>query len=72
MELMEDYKRYTARHLEGHRVRFVCDCIVRLDIEGIVEGYDIQDSEIIYIVQTDHKKVRIGENTPNLQIDIIK
>lgn len=64
------YKEFVAQHLIGYTVRFICDCIIRLDITGVVTGYEMSGSEIVYIVDTGDRRVKIGENTPKLEVEI--
>ena len=64
------YKEFVAQHLTGHTARFICDCIIRLDITGVVTGYEMNGSEIVYIVDTGDRRVKIGENTPKLEVEI--
>ena len=68
---MVSYKEYIANQLLNKKVRFVCDCIIRLDITGIVSGYELSGNEIVYIIDTKNKQVKIGENTPKLKIQMI-
>lgn len=62
------YKDYIAKYMLGKKFRFYCDCLIKLDITGIVTKYSINGSEIIYLIETEKGPVKIGENTPNLQI----
>lgn len=64
------YKEFVAQHLTGHTVRFICDCIIRLDVTGVVTGYEMNGSEIVYIVDTGDRRVKIGENTPKLEVEV--
>ena len=64
------YKEFVAQHLTAHTVRFICDCIIRLDVTGVVTGYEMNGSEIVYIVDTGDRRVKIGENTPKLEVEV--
>lgn len=64
------YKEFVTQHLIGHTVHFICDCIIRLDITGVVTGYEMNGSEIVYIVDTGDRRVKIGENTPKLEVEV--
>ena len=64
------YKEFVAQHLTRHTVHFICDCIIRLDITGVVTGYEMNGSEIVYIVDAGDRRVKIGENTPKLEVEV--
>ena len=64
------YKEFVAQGLTGHTVRFIFDCIIRLDVTGVVTGYEMNGSEIVYIVDTGDRRVKIGENTPKLEVEV--
>lgn len=64
------YKDFIANQLKGKTVRFICDCIIKMDIKGLVADYEITNNEIIYIVDTGDKILKIGENTPKLKIEL--
>lgn len=68
---MVKYKEFVANQLLGKTVRFMCDCIVKMDITGKVVDWAQTGSEIVYSVNTDGRIVKVAENTPKLRIDII-
>ena len=45
---MEQFKTYVAKQLVGTSLRFKCDCVFPMDIEGIIKDYEIVDGEIIF------------------------
>ena len=65
------YKDYIKSQLLGKRVRFVSDCIVKIDVTGTVIDTENSGSEIIYIVNTGDRIVKIGENTSKLSIEFL-
>ncbi|MBQ1570578.1 MAG: hypothetical protein IIZ78_05580 [Clostridiales bacterium] len=65
------YKEYIANKFKGKRVRFTCDCVLRIDIIGEIVGYEIHNNEIIYKVLTGNRIVPVGENTRGLTIEIL-
>ena len=52
----------------GNTYRFKCDCIMHLDVTGVVVDSEIIGSELILIVSSNGKVVRIGMNLPSLSI----
>ena len=64
-------KQYIAEQFINKTFRFKCDCLVPLDIIGLVKDYNISNSEIILLVSVNNKLIHIGLNTPSLQIDSV-
>ena len=65
------YKDYIKSIFKGKKVRFRSDCIVKIDITGTVIGFDHSGSELIFLVNTGERIVKIGENTSKLEIDFV-
>ncbi len=65
------YKDYIRSLFVGKNVRFTSDCIVKLDISGTVVGVEHSGSELIYLVNTGTRIVKVGENTSKLTVDFI-
>lgn len=65
------YKEWIAEQLLGKKVRFKCECLIAMDITGKVVEADVSKNEIVYTVESDGRYVKIGENTPKLQIEIL-
>ena len=67
---MTPLKSYIADCMVGKRFRFKCDCLLNIDVVGVVKGWNINNGEILWNILTDDKKViRIGENHPNMYIE---
>ena len=64
-------KQYIAEQFINKTFRFKCDCLVPLDIVGLVKDYNITNSEIILLVSVNNKIIHIGLNTPSLQIECV-
>lgn len=70
---MLPFREYIAQQFLNKRFRFVCHCLMALDVVGTVLEYELLEAEIIFHVQTDSGKIiRIGSNHPTLQIEEIK
>lgn len=65
---MEGFKSYIAKQIIGKRLRFKCDCTMRLDVIGRVVDYEIKNNEIVFLVDVNGKIIHIGENHPNLMV----
>ena len=65
---MEQFKTYIAKQLVGTSLRFKCDCVFPMDIEGTIKDYEIVDGEIIFKVLTDNKIISIGLNHPKMMV----
>jgi hypothetical protein len=68
---MVSYKEFVAKQFLNKTVRFKCDCIVPLDVTGKVINFYLEKNEIIYIIESNNKIIKIGENTPNLMVSFI-
>lgn len=64
----ESLKDYIGKMMIGKRFRFLCRCIISMDITGTIKDYEISSNEIIFLVDVDGKIIKIGENHPNLKI----
>ena len=66
---MIEFKYYIAKQLVGHKLHFKCDCLIPLDINGVIKDFEILNNEILFILDVDGKIVKIGENHPNLKVE---
>ena len=64
----EPIKDYMAKLMIGKSFRFICNCIVSMDITGKIKDYEVLGNEIIFLVESKGKIIRIGENHPKLKI----
>lgn len=65
------YKDYIKSLFLNKKVRFTSDCIVKIDITGTVIGVDHVGSELLFLVNTGNKIVKIGENTSKLNVEFL-
>ena len=68
----EPLKDYLAKQMLGKHLHFHCDCIISMDVDGVVRDYELNQNEIIFIVDVGGKLIRIGENHPNMKISHIR
>lgn len=67
---MTPIKSYIAEGLVGKRLHFKCDCLLHIDIVGVVKGWSEYSGEIIWEVLTEEgKMIKIGMNHPNMFIE---
>ena len=65
-------KSHLAESLVGRRVHFQCDCVLNIDIIGVVKDWEMNHNEILWDVLTDSGKlIKIGENHPNMNIEVL-
>ena len=66
-------KEYIAKQFINNTYHFTCNCIVPIDVTGVVKDYTIAHNEIILLVAVNDrsKLVRIGLNASSLQIEPI-
>lgn len=65
-------KNYIASQFLNNTYHFKCDCIMPIDIVGVVTDYEIVGHEIILIVSSNEKLIHIGLNTSSLLIKEIQ
>lgn len=68
---MKTFKDLLAEQLLYKRVHCKCECIIPLDFFGYIKDYEINNNEIVYLIDNKGKIIRIGENHPNLYIEIV-
>lgn len=68
---MKAFKELLAEQLLYKRVHCKCECIIPLDFFGYIKDYEINNNEIVYLIDNKGKIIRIGENHPNLYIEIV-
>ena len=68
---MINIKDYIGKLFVGKSYHFKCDCIISIDIKGIVKDFEISNNEIILLVEYNNKIIHIGLNTPSLLIEDI-
>lgn len=66
---MTPFKTYIARQLLGKKLHFKCDCTFKIDTIGTIKDFKIIKNEILFIIDTGNRIVKIGENHPNLTIE---
>lgn len=69
---MTPIKNYIAKLFLNNKYRFKCDCLIPIDVTGIVKDYEISTNhEIILHVLVDNKIIHIGLNSPSLHIEVL-
>lgn len=65
------YKDYIKSQFIGKKVRFTSECIVKIDVSGTVIGIENAGSELVFLVNTGSRIVKIGENTSKLMVEFL-
>ena len=68
---MVPFKEHIAKQLIGHHLKFKCECLFGLDVDGIVKGWEIVNNEIVFHIDSHGKIIKVGENHPNMYIEFI-
>lgn len=69
---MTPIKHFIAKTFLKRAFHFSCNCLLDLDVKGVVNDYEIIGNEIVLIVsRSDGKIIHIGLNTPSLEIEEI-
>lgn len=68
---MIPFYTYIGDSLKGKNVHFKCSCAIPLDVTGRCIDYSIQGTEVIFNVYTRTKTLKIGSNSPGLEIEVL-
>ena len=69
---MTPIKTHLTESLIGKRAHFRCDCVMNIDVVGVVKGWSMYQNEILWDVLLDNGKlIKIGENHPNMNIEVL-
>lgn len=68
---MKGIKELFGDYLKGKRVHYKCTCLFPVDIIGVVVDYKIDLNELILIIESNGKRIDVGENTPKAKMEII-
>lgn len=68
---MKGIKELFGDYLKGKRVHYKCTCLFPVDIVGVVVDYKIDLNELILIIESNGKRIDVGENTPKAKMEII-
>ena len=64
MELFGEY-------LRGKMVHYKCSCLFPMDVIGKIVDYKIDLNELILTLESNGKRIDIGENTPKAKMEIL-
>lgn len=65
------YKDYIRSLFIGKKVRFTSECIVKIDVTGTIIGIDHNGSELVFLVNTGSRIIKVGENTSKLNVEFL-
>ena len=68
---MRSLKGVLGDYLKGKQVHYTCTCLFSLDVIGVIEGYRVENNEIIFTLATAGKKIEFGENTAHAKLEIL-
>lgn len=69
---MKSIKTHIGEMLFNKKVHFYCNCIMNIDVTGIVKGWKVVSNEVIWEVELSNgKMIKIGENHPNMSMEIL-
>ena len=66
---MVSWNEFLFKILKGKKLMFKCECIIPIDIEGVVVDCKIYNNEMILMVDVGGKIIQIGSNTPGLKVE---
>lgn len=74
--MLTSLKDYCGHLFLGKRLHFTCNCLIPLDITGVVVDYKIEKhstcEELVFFVSVNDKIIKIGENHPDLFIEDVE
>lgn len=68
---MKRIKELIAEQLLYKQVHCKCECIIPMDFFGYIKDYEITNNEIVFLIDNKGKIVKIGENHPNMYIEVL-
>ena len=68
---MKRIKELIAEQLLYKQVHCKCECIIPMDFFGCIKDYEITNNEIVFLIDNKGKIVKIGENHPNMYIEVL-
>ena len=68
---MKTFKEIFGEYLKGKKVHYKCSCLFPMDVVGVIVDYRVDFNEVIFILESNGKKIEIGENTPKGTVEIL-
>lgn len=68
---MENIKDHIGKSFVGKRLHLKCDCLFPFDVTGKCVDYSISANEVILSVDVNGKIMKVGENHPKLQVEVL-
>lgn len=68
---MKSIKEASINQLLYKQVHFKCDCVIPMDFIGYVRECEIYNNEILFLVEYNGKIIKIGNNHPNMYIEVL-
>ena len=66
---MQPIKDYIGKLFLNKTIHVKCDCLLPIDVTGIVVDYEIMGNEIVLCISKNGKIIKIGLNTPSVKIE---
>ena len=68
---MKGIKELFGEYLKGKMVHYKCSCLFPMDVIGKIVDYKIDLNEMILTLESNGKRIDIGENTPKAKMEIL-
>ena len=68
---MKGIKELFGEYLKGKMVHYKCFCLFPVDVIGKIVDYKIDLNELILTLESNGKRIDIGENTPKAKMEIL-
>ena len=68
---MKGIKELFGEYLKGKMVHYKCSCLFPVDVIGKIVDYKIDLNVLILTLESNGKRIDIGENTPKAKMKIL-
>ena len=68
---MKGIKELFGEYLKGKKVHYKCSCLFPMVVIGKIVVYKIDLNELIRTLESNGKRIDIGENTPKAKMEIL-
>lgn len=68
---MKSMRVLAGEYFKGKKMHVKSDCIISYDIEGRCVDYEIKKDELILLIDTNGKILKVGENQALVSIEFI-
>lgn len=68
---MKSIKQLIGEYFKGKQVHYKCTCLFPIDCIGTIVDYRIDLNEVIFILESNGKRIEVGENAPHAKMQVL-